>query len=92
MDSLFDPERHRPVLGNRQEAVEQRGREGRERQHKGGRRMRRTENRSCKVGQAARPTEPGRQPPGADGGPVNSLVAVIPRPTAWGPREVLGSV
>lgn len=33
-----------------------RGREGRERQHKGGRKRRRTENRSCKVGQAARPT------------------------------------
>lgn len=25
MDSLFDPECHRPVLGNRQEATEQKG-------------------------------------------------------------------
>lgn len=25
MDSLFDPECHRPVLGNRQEAMEQKG-------------------------------------------------------------------
>lgn len=92
MDSLFDPERHRPVLkktGKRQ------WNKGAGREEKGSRgRQEDEEDREpvLQGGQAARPMEPGRQPPGADGGPVNNLVTVIPSSTAWGPREVLGSV
>lgn len=42
--------------------------------------------------QLGQPTGPGRQPPGADGRPVNNLMAVISSSTAWGLRGLLGSV
>lgn len=58
MNSLFDPQCHRQVLGNRQEAKELKmGREEGEKRESG----------SCKVGRAAWPAEPsgGPRAPGA---------------------------
>lgn len=79
------------VLGNRQEGngTKRGGREERKAAQRGGRRRRKTENWSCKGGPGS--SANGAWRAGADGGPVNNLMAVISSSTApHGPKGAAG--